>query len=112
MGRVLLAAAPPEQARAVLLESDRRAITARTMTDVEVLMAELDKVRCEGYSVIDQELEIGSLSIAVPIRNILGQTVAAFVVALHATPDNFTRLRGEILNGLLEAQRELAEILP
>jgi PcaR/PcaU/PobR family beta-ketoadipate pathway transcriptional regulator len=33
MGRVLLAAAPPEQARALLLESDRKAITALTITD-------------------------------------------------------------------------------
>lgn len=112
MGRVLLAAAPPEQARAVLLQSDRRPITERTITDIEALMAELDKVRREGYSVIDQELEIGSVSIAVPIRNILGQAVAAFVVAVHATPDNFARLRGPILTGLLEAQHELAEILP
>lgn len=112
MGRVLLAAAPPEQARALLLESDRKAITARTITDVDALMAELDKVRREGYSVIDQELEIGSISISVPIRNILGQTVAAFVVALHATPANSSRLRTEVLAGLLDAQRELAEILP
>jgi IclR family transcriptional regulator, pca regulon regulatory protein len=112
MGRVLLAAAPPEQARALLLESDRKAITARTITDLDALIAELERIRHDGYSVIDQEVEIGSISISVPIRNIVGQTVAAFVVALHATPANSERLRTEILAGLLDAQKELAEILP
>jgi hypothetical protein len=34
------------------------------------------------------------------------------VVALHATPANAARLRTEVLAGLLDAQRELAEILP
>jgi len=112
MGRVLLAALPAEQSRAILQESDRKAITAHTITRLEALMAELERVRHDGYALINQEMEIGSVSMAVPIRNILGRTVAAFVVAARATPATHSRLHSTILTRLLEAQRQLAEILP
>lgn len=112
MGRVLLASLPPEQSRAILEKSDRRPITHRTLTDIDALMAELDRVRACGYAIIDQEIEIGAMSIAVPVRNIHGRTVAAMVVAVHATPDAAQRLRTEILSHLLKAQAELAEVIP
>jgi IclR family pca regulon transcriptional regulator len=61
---------------------------------------------------IDQELEIGSKSIAVPILNISQRTVAAVNVAVHATSANDERLHGEILTQLRDAQTQLAAILP
>jgi IclR family transcriptional regulator, pca regulon regulatory protein len=112
MGRVLLAALTPEQARSLLLETDRKAITGRTLTDIDALMAELERVRVQGFAVIDQEVEIGSMSIAIPVRNILGRCVAAIVVALQATPAAALRARNEILAELKNAQAQLAEILP
>lgn len=112
MGRVLLAALPPDQSHERLLQSDRRAITPRTLTDIDALEAELDRVRASGFSIIDQEVEIGSMSIAVPIRNTQARAVAAFVVALHATPESAARIRTEVLPRMLEAQRQLAELLP
>lgn len=75
-------------------------------------MAELDKVRAQGYAIIDQELEMGSLSIAVPIRDLSRQTVGAFNVNVHAAHSTLERLREEFLPHLLEAQAHLAEILP
>jgi IclR family pca regulon transcriptional regulator len=112
MGRVMLAALPLEQSRAVLQATDRKAITARTLTDVDALMSELDRIRAQGYSVIDQEVEIGSMSIAVPIRNVSGRTIAAFNVAVHATPQTSERMHGEVLQHLKQAQAQLAEVLP
>jgi IclR family pca regulon transcriptional regulator len=112
MGRVLLAALPPDDSRAILMQSDRQPITERTLTDVGHLVGELARIRADGYSIVDQEVEIGSMSISVPIRNISGHTVAAIVVAVHATPVMSTRLRTEILSRLVVAQRQLAEILP
>jgi IclR family transcriptional regulator, pca regulon regulatory protein len=112
MGRVLLAALPPNDSRAILMQSDRQPITERTLTDVGHLVGELARIRADGYSIVDQEVEIGSMSIAVPIRNISGHTVAAIVVAVHATPVMSVKLRTEILSRLLVAQSQLAEILP
>jgi IclR family pca regulon transcriptional regulator len=112
MGRVLLAALPIDVARGILAASDRQAMTERTLTDVGHLMGELDRVRADGYAIIDQEVEIGSMSIAVPVRNMAGRSVAAIVVAVHATPAASTRLRTDVLARLRDAQAQLAEILP
>jgi IclR family pca regulon transcriptional regulator len=112
MGRVLLASLPPDQSRALLEGSERRAITERTLTKLEDLVAELDRIRAVGYSIIDQELEINSKSLAVPIRNMSGRTVAAFNVAVHSARATSERLRSEFLAHLLDAQKQLAQILP
>lgn len=77
-----------------------------------LLMAELERIRVAGYAIIDQELEIGSKAIAVPIRNMSGRTIAAFNVAAHAARATSERLLNELLPHLLDAQAQLAEILP
>jgi IclR family pca regulon transcriptional regulator len=112
MGRVLLAARPPEQRQSLLQASDRVPFTQRTLTDVDDLMGELERVREQGYAIIDQELEMGARAIAAPVRNVSGSTVAAINVAAHVADAPMDRLRGEILPRLLEAQATLAEILP
>lgn len=112
MGRVLLAALPPERARALIAAGERQKLTSRTLTDLDQLMAELDRVREQGYAIIDQELELGSRSIAVPIRDLSSQTVAACNVGVHAAHSTLERLREEFLPYLLETQAQLAQILP
>lgn len=112
MGRVMLAALPSEQARDILESADRKQLTERTLTDVGALMDELARVREQGYAYIDQELEIGSRSVAVPIRNLSGRTVGAINAGLHVSRGSPERVREEILPALFDVQAQLAEILP
>jgi IclR family pca regulon transcriptional regulator len=112
MGRVLLAALPQDESRAILMQSDRQQLTERTLVDVGHLVGELNRVRADGYSIVDQEIELGSMSIAVPVRNLSGRTVAAIVVAVHATPAMSARLRTDVLAALRNAQEQLAQIIP
>jgi len=112
LGRVLLANLPEEQARDVLESSDRQRFTDNTLTTVKALMAELKKVRAQGYAYIDQELEQSSRSIAVPVRNFSGETVAAVTVGLHVSRGTPERIMGEILTAMLSMQAQLAEVLP
>ena len=112
LGRVLLAALPDDQALAILEQSDRPAITHLTLTDVSSIMAQVRKVREQGYAMIDQEMETGSRSIAVPIVNFKGHTVAAITVGVHAVRAETERLKEEILPRLLNAKSQLAAILP
>lgn len=112
LGRVLLAALPPEQAKAILNTSERPAFTANTITKITDLMAELKRVRENGYAVINEEMEVGSRSIAVPINNFKGQTVAAITVAVHTVRGDFDRLLNEILPRMLATKEQLASILP
>ncbi|UGX88503.1 IclR family transcriptional regulator [Phyllobacterium meliloti] len=84
MGRVLLAAMSDDDAQRILEDSNRTANTPRTKTSVPELMDEVRKVRLQGYAVIDQELEIGLCSIAVPVRNTRGITIAAINIGAQA----------------------------
>ena len=90
MGRVLLAALPEAEARAIVEASDLKANTPFTKTEPDALLEELARVRRQGYALIDQELEIGLRSIAVPLENTRGRVVAALNIgapAAHAAAD-------------------------
>ena len=68
MGRVLLAALPPDELDRYLTGAKLEAWTERTTTDPERLSAALDETRQRGWALVDQELEIGLRSVAAPIR--------------------------------------------
>lgn len=112
LGRALLAALPVDQADAIVAASDRQRLTERTITEPRKVMAEIARARTQGYAIVDRELEIGSRSIAVPIRNLSGQTVAAFTVGVYAAGYTVERLVDVVLPELLQVQTQLSTILP
>lgn len=83
MGRVLLAALPPEQLADYLAGAEIRALTPRAIGNREGLLAELDSVRAQGWCLLDQELELGLMSVASPVRD-GAKVVAAINVSLQA----------------------------
>jgi IclR family pca regulon transcriptional regulator len=102
MGRVLLAALPASAAADLLAASDLKPLTRSTKTDPELLLAELDRVRQQGWALVDQELEVGLRSIAVPIRDSQGRVVAAMNVSVSATDDTIEQSRQRLLPPLLK----------
>ncbi|MET0658388.1 MAG: IclR family transcriptional regulator C-terminal domain-containing protein [Steroidobacteraceae bacterium] len=112
MGRALLAWLPAEQARDILLASERQELTKRTITDVDALMSKLEEVRRLGYALVDQEVEIGMRSLAVPVRTTTGKVIASINVGTPTSRGSLDRLRSEFLPRLLHTQARLAEILP
>lgn len=111
MGRVLLAALPEAEARALVEAADRRALTARTVTGVEAIMARLARARAEGHAVIDQELEIGLTSIAVPVADRAGRVLAAINIGTQAARFPPEALVREFLPRLQSVQADLARVL-
>ncbi|MFA5494974.1 MAG: IclR family transcriptional regulator C-terminal domain-containing protein [Porticoccaceae bacterium] len=111
MGRVLLANLAAEEAYDVLARSNRVPLTQHTITDIDVLMKELERIRASGYAIIDQELETGLSSIAVPIRNTAGKTVAALNVGMQSSRAAKDKLTGTFLPLMLRVQNQLCEIL-
>jgi IclR family pca regulon transcriptional regulator len=97
MGRVLLAGLPDPELAERLERIDLVRLTARTITDQAPLRATLDAVRQQGYAIVDQELEEGLRSIAVPIRDGSGVVVAAINVSVHASRASVAALRKEFL---------------
>jgi IclR family pca regulon transcriptional regulator len=97
MGRVLLAALPEAVLEERLLQMDLRPLSARTITDIGELRIVLERVRRQGWAAVDQELEEGLRSLAVPIRDASDTVVAALNVSVHASRGTMTTLRRDIL---------------
>jgi IclR family pca regulon transcriptional regulator len=83
MGRVLLAFLPPDELAAYLERVELRALTPRTITSRSELEAALAAVRDQGWATVDQELEAGLRSVAVPVRGRDGSVVAALNVSMR-----------------------------
>ncbi|GLX01682.1 IclR family transcriptional regulator C-terminal domain-containing protein [Microtetraspora sp. NBRC 16547] len=84
MGRVLLADLPHSERAALLAGTALRPITERTVTDPAELAEIVDGVAERGHAFVDEELEAGLRSLAVPVRDGTGRVVAALNVATHA----------------------------
>lgn len=111
MGRVLLGALPDQHRRALLESAPRTQRTPRTLTGVEELLEEIEQVRGQGYALIDQELEIGLRSIAVPLLNAAGRVVAAINVGAQAERVSIETMRSSFLPRMQAIQKELAQLL-
>lgn len=112
MGRVLLAALPEEECRAVLLEHPPKPRTPCTITDPEALMEKIAAARLDGHALIDQEIELGLCSIAVPLHSARGRVVAALNCGMAAGPQATMRLMQEVLPRLTALAQELRGLLP
>ena len=111
MGRVLLAAVAPEEARRQLEKADRSPRTENTVTGLDALMTILADVRAQGYAINDQEVEIGLRSIAVPLFTARGRAVAALNLGLAAAEASVADMVERYLPALQSTQAELRKIL-
>jgi IclR family pca regulon transcriptional regulator len=113
MGRVLLAALAPADRRAALAAPPRGDLRAAVTPSGRALAAMLADVRERGWASADQELAAGVRSIAAPLRDHDGRTVAAMNVCVHAAEHGMEELVREFLPLLLGAagaiDAELAE---
>ena len=111
MGRVLLAAMDEEEALQILDRSTCAPLTPKTRVTRDHLRAEIARVRHDGYCIVDEELEIGLRSVAVPIRNRSGRVVAALNCGVQTSRASVAQLRTELLPKLLETQDQLAALI-
>jgi IclR family pca regulon transcriptional regulator len=111
MGRVLMANLPPDEQEGLLQKVEFTRYTDRTVTSVEKLRQVLQIVRRDGFAIVDQELELGLRSMAVPIRNPLGRVVAALNVGTHAQRVPMQEMQRRFLPHLRAAAQELCLLL-
>ncbi|CAM4230753.1 IclR family transcriptional regulator C-terminal domain-containing protein [Nocardiopsis rhodophaea] len=114
MGRVLLAGRPPAELESYLKRVRLDPLTSRTISSADRLRSELEKIRSQGWAIVDQELEEGLRAVAVPIRDRQGQVIAATNVSAHASRRSAEDVRRDLLPPLLamaariEADLEIA----
>lgn len=103
IGKVLLAHARPEMLDRHLA-ADLERFTPHTIWERDALRADLEAIRTRGYSVDDQERNMGMRCIAAPIRNAHGEVIAGLSVSGPTT-----RVLTEEVAALAEAVIEAAD---
>jgi IclR family transcriptional regulator, pca regulon regulatory protein len=111
MGRVLLADLADDELTAYLSTLQAESLTDRTVTSPDKLRATIDRARTDDYALVDQELELGLRSIAAPIRNARGRTIAALNVSAHASRSTPTSLRADVLPHLRSTAAQITTAL-
>ena len=108
MGRILLSALDDVSLREYLDHVDLQPKTSRTIRTPEALLECLQQVRQQGWCIVDQELEQGLRSIAVPVYDASGQVLAALNVSTSAGRVARSELEQRFLPIMLDASRDLS----
>jgi IclR family pca regulon transcriptional regulator len=110
-GRVLLASLPQEEAERLLKRMARHKLTPNTRTELAELLALLEDVRRRGYAVSDEEIELGVRSIAVPIRDAAGRTIASMSLVGATSRYSLASMVDSLLHELESTRRMLGALL-
>ena len=85
--------------------------TSRTLTDKNSLRARLQTVKNHGYALVDQELEIGLRSIAVPVHDQQGKVIAAMNIGAHAARISKSKMLRDYLPHLQTAAQKISHVV-
>lgn len=111
MGRVLLAGLPPDQVRARLGHAALLKLTSHTEVDQERLLDIIATVRQKGWSLVSEELEHGLISIAAPVVDRTGNTVAAINISAQTGTTTAQRLIDDSLPKLLATAQHVSALM-
>jgi IclR family pca regulon transcriptional regulator len=109
MGKVLLSDLESDALEATLEIPSRSGIIPRVTPTPAQLDADLAEVRERGWALSDELLSVGIRSVAAPVRNHRGRTVAAMNVTVHAAETSIAQLTGEYLPYLLSTAAAVTE---
>jgi len=101
-GKLLLSEMTDEEV-ALALPKKLESFTSHTITKRDALIRDLDKVREQGYAVLDSELEEGLFVVALPVRDVAGALVG--IVSVNG-PEQ--RLKSDTLPDTVEQLRQAA----
>ena len=107
MGRVLLAFSSEAEVNSYLERVSLVRRTPQTIVEPALLRRELQRVRADEYAVVDQELELGLRSVAVPVRQRDGRAVAAINVGAQAARVDLQTMTREYLPVLRAAAQDI-----
>ena len=107
MGRVLLAAKPETEFERLVQGLEIEVKTRFTASTVDQVRNEVELVRNQGWAIVDQEIEEGLRSVAVPVRDARGTVVAAINVSAHAARTSLKDIQSEFLPELRDTASEI-----
>jgi len=102
-GKVLLSTLAAEELRnLILVRGPLSKRTAKTIIETGELEAELKQVRLKSWAVAEDEMEVGTIGIAVPVFGADGAVVAALAVGSHKKRRSVEELKSDFLPVLLD----------
>ncbi len=111
LGRVLLAGLDQDQLDGYFSRVTPVRHSALTKTSQDEVRHAVTAARDQGHAIVDQELEMGLISIAVPVRNRNGRVVAAMNVGSQASRLSAADMTAKLLPHLAHAAWELGLVL-
>jgi len=111
MGRVLLAGLPEDERERRVMAMHLTAKTPKTVTDPDRLLSVLGDVRRKGFALVSEELELGLMSLAVPVTDRQGRVVAALNVSTQPQRRTATELREQCLPMLQAVAKRIGETM-
>ncbi|MGD9701954.1 MAG: IclR family transcriptional regulator C-terminal domain-containing protein [Acidimicrobiia bacterium] len=109
MGRVLLADLDTDELDEVLSTPSQSGIIPRVTPTRSELDASLAEIRERGWAMSDELLSVGIRSIAAPVKDRDGRTLAAMNVTVHAAETSIAELTQRHLPLLLATARAVTE---
>ena len=110
-GRILLAALLKAERDAYLAKAKLTRFTPNTITARTKLRKLIEQAGTQGWSIVDQELEIGLRSISVPIRQRNGEVAAALNVACPSSRVTREDMNTKVLTELQAASQSITAAL-
>lgn len=111
MGRVLLAQYPDADLAQRLQQMQRPAFTAQTVTEPDHLAKVIRDAGDDGFALVDQELEKGLRSAAVPVRNSSGRTVLAINTSMTASAETAAEAEQRVRPALQECGADVEALV-
>jgi IclR family pca regulon transcriptional regulator len=111
MGRTLLAGLPDEEVLRLLRSAPLEARTRHTLTDPQAVLARVQQARRQGWCLVNQELEEGLLSMAAPVVDRAGRTVAAINISGQVNRTTPRQMQEAMLAPLRETARQISSRL-
>jgi IclR family transcriptional regulator, pca regulon regulatory protein len=105
LGRVLLAGLPENEFMDYVDRVERKPLTRKTIVARREFIEEVRRVRSAGFSVIDDELELGVRAIAVPVLSSQGRVVAALSIGTQSSRISVREMQSRFLPLLKEHAR-------
>lgn len=102
MGMVLLADLTPAQLDRALKTPPTSTVIARVKPTHKQVVASLEKIRRQGWALSDEALSVGIRSVAAPVRDVEGKTIAAINVTVNAAETSLKTLTEKYLPILLK----------
>jgi PcaR/PcaU/PobR family beta-ketoadipate pathway transcriptional regulator len=107
-GRAYLSRRPESESLEVLSQSERKPYTPMTKTDVNEIAEMLREARVRGYAYNNEELYIGDISIAAPVINSAGQSIAAVHVSAPGSRWTFAEASQKLAPLVIECARSVS----